>query len=99
MQGKKSLRKQIRTASAAGKNNKAARLSKRLDKAGGNSAGFNKRVTSSLQAKDARGQLRSAIKSGDQKAVRGATRAVKATNTNAKRQGAALRIKKKMGYK
>lgn len=99
MKYKKALRKQIKAAGMAGKDKRVARLSKRLDRAGGNSEGVNKRVTSRLQAKDARGQLRSAIRSGDKKTIRGATRAVQATNTNAKRKGSALRIKKKMGYK
>lgn len=99
MKGKRSLRKQISSATAAGKGNKVARLSKRLDKAGGNSAGVNKRVAGRLEAKSARQNLRSAIKSGDSRAVNKATRAVRGTNTNATRKGAALRIKKKMGYK
>lgn len=98
MNEKKTLRKQMRTASASGNNEKASRLAKKFDKAGGNSTAANKRITKGLQAKDARGQLRSAIKTGDRKAVKGATKAVKATNTSAKRKGSAMRIKKKMGY-
>jgi len=96
---KKALRQRMRKASAMGNNEKAATLAKRFDRAGGNSAAASKRITKGLQAKDARGQLRSAIKSGDKRAVRGATKAVRSTNTNAKRMGSSLRIKQKMGYK
>ena len=93
------LRQKMRQASAAGSNARASRLAERLDKAGGNSVAASKRITRGLQAKDARGQLRSAIRSGDRKSIRGASRAVRATNTGNKRLGAAMRIKKSMGYK
>lgn len=57
------------------------------------------RLAQRSAAKSARQNLRSAIRSGDSRAVNKATRTVRATNTNAIRKGAALRIKKKMGYK
>jgi hypothetical protein len=98
MNERKILRKKMRKAAASGNNNRVSRLSKKFDNAGGNSIAANKRITAGLQAKDARGQLRSAINTGDTQAVRGATRAVRATSTNANHRGSALRIKTQMGY-
>jgi hypothetical protein len=96
---KQSLRSGIRKASASGNNDKAARLSKKFEKAGGNAEKANARITKGLAARDTRKQLRSAIKTGDKKAVRGATKAVRATNTGEKRKGVAMKIKQKTGYK
>lgn len=96
---KQSLRSGIRKASASGNNAKAARLSKKFEKAGGNAEKANARITKGLAARDTRKQLRSAIKTGDKKAVRGATKAVRATNTSEKRKGVAMKIKQKTGYK
>jgi len=96
---KQSLRSGIRKASASGNNDKAARLSKKFEKAGGNAEKANARITKGLAARDTRKQLRSAIKTGDKKAVRGATKAVRATNTSEKRKGVAMKIKQKTGYK
>ena len=96
---KQSLRSGIRKASASGNNDKAARLSKKFEKAGGNAEKANARITKGLAARDTRKQLRSAIKTGGKKAVRGATKAVRATNTGEKRKGVDMRIKQKTGYK
>jgi imidazolonepropionase-like amidohydrolase len=96
---KQSLRKGIRRASASGKNAKAANLSKKYEKAGGNAENANARITKGLVAKDTRKQLRSAIKTGDKKTVRNVSKAVRATNTSEKRKGVAMRIKQKTGYK
>ena len=96
---KQALRSGIRKASASGNNDKAARLSKKFEKAGGNAEKANARITKGLAARDTRKQLKSAIKTGDKKAVRGATKAVRATNTSEKRKGVAMRIKQKTGYK
>ena len=96
---KQSLRSGIRKASASGNNAKAAKLSKKYEAAGGNAEKANARITKGLVARDTRKQLRSAIKTGDKKAVRGATKAVRATNTSERRKGVAMQIKQKTGYK
>jgi len=96
---KTALRKKMRKAMASGNNDRAAKLSSKFTSAGGNAEKASSRMTKSLQARDSRKQLRAAIKTGDKKAVRGATRAVKATNISEKNKGAAMRIKTKTGYK
>ena len=95
---KNTIRGKMRKAMASGNNDKAAKLSSRFTKQGGNADKANARITKGLVAKDTRKQLKTAIKSGNKKAVRGATRAVRATNTSEKRKGVAMRIKKKTGY-
>lgn len=96
---KKTIRSKMRKATASGNNDKAAKLSERYTKQGGNADKANARITKGLAARDTRKQLRTAIKSNDKKAVRTATKAVRATNTSEKRKGVAMRIKKKTGYK
>jgi hypothetical protein len=96
---KQQYRKRLRQASASGNNAKASRLSAKFEKEGGNAEKANARITKDLVAKDTRKQLRSAIKAGDKKTVRNVSKAVKATNTDPKRKGVVMKIKKKTGYK